>query len=60
MSQAITKEEATLDTILEMSERMQRVDTLLSLLFEGLVAHPLATTMIPPDQLEQLRKILNK
>lgn len=39
-------------------DRLKRVDTLLCVLFAGLVAHPLATTLIPPEQLAQLRAIL--
>jgi len=39
-------------------DRMMRIDTLLCILFSGLVAHPLATTLIPPEQLAQLKAIL--
>jgi hypothetical protein len=39
-------------------ERMMRIDTLLCILFGGLVNHPLATTLVPPAELEQLKRIL--
>ena len=39
-------------------ERLARIDLLLCLLFDGLVNHPLATTMIPPDQLAAIKSIL--
>jgi hypothetical protein len=39
-------------------ERLMRVDTLLCILFGGLVNHPLATTLVPPAELEQLKRIL--
>jgi len=39
-------------------ERLMRVDTLLCILFGGLVNHPLATTLVPPEELEQLKRIL--
>lgn len=41
-------------------DRMMRIDTLLCILFSGLCSHPLATTLIPPAELEQLRAILPK
>ena len=41
-----------------LEERVMRCDTLLCILFGGLVNHPLATTMIPPRELAQLRAIL--
>jgi hypothetical protein len=41
-----------------MEDRMIRIDTLLCILFGGLTAHPLANTLIPPNELEQLRKLL--
>lgn len=40
------------------AERLVRIDTLLCVLFAGLTAHPLATTLIPPAELAQLRAIL--
>jgi hypothetical protein len=43
-----------------LEERMMRIDTLLCILFGGLVAHPLATTLVPPDELDKLRAILPK
>ncbi len=39
-------------------DRMKRIDTLLCILFAGLTSHPLATTLIPPEQLAQLKAIL--
>ena len=41
-------------------ERMARIDTLLCILFQGLVSHPLANTLIPPKELEMLRAMLPK
>lgn len=49
---------SSVEVVTTNEERLERIDTLLCLLFEGLVAHPLATTMIPPEQLEQLRRVL--
>jgi len=39
-------------------DRMMRIDTLLCILFGGLVAHPLASSIIPPEQIAQLKAIL--
>lgn len=39
-------------------DRMTRIDTLLCILFQGLVSHPLANTLIPPKELEELRAML--
>ena len=41
-------------------ERMARIDTLLCILFSGLTSHPLANTLIPPKELEELRAMLPK
>lgn len=41
-------------------ERMARIDTLLCILFQGLISHPLANTLIPPKELEELRRMLPK
>jgi hypothetical protein len=41
-------------------ERMERIDTLLCILFSGLTSHPLANTLIPPAELAQLRAMLPK
>jgi len=41
-------------------DRMLRIDTLLCILFSGLCNHPLATTLIPPAELAQLKAILPK
>lgn len=41
-------------------DRMMRIDTLLCILFAGLCNHPLATTLIPPAELAQLKAILPK
>lgn len=37
---------------------MIRIDTLLCILFGGLTSHPLANTLIPPAELEQLKALL--
>lgn len=39
-------------------ERLARIDVLLCLLFKGLTSHPLASTLIPPAELAELRAIL--
>jgi len=39
---------------------MARIDTLLCILFSGLTSHPLANTLIPPKELEELRAMLPK
>lgn len=41
-----------------LEERMIRIDTLLCILFGGLTSHPLANTLIPPAELEQLKALL--
>jgi hypothetical protein len=46
--------------VVEMTDRqrLERIDTLLCILFAGLTAHPLATSLIPPNELELLRNML--
>jgi hypothetical protein len=39
-------------------QRIMRIDTLMCILFGGLVRHPLANTLLPPDELNELRKLL--
>lgn len=39
-------------------ERLWRIDQLLCLLFEGFMNHPLATSMIPPAELEQIKELV--
>lgn len=39
-------------------ERMERIDTLLCILFGGLTSHPLANTLIPPAELAALKAML--
>jgi hypothetical protein len=41
-------------------ERLERVDILLCLLFKGFINHPLATTMIPPDEVKAIKAILRE
>lgn len=41
-------------------ERIVRIDALLCLLVGGIVTHPLATTMIPPAELDTLRKFIEQ
>lgn len=41
-----------------LEQRMVRIDTLLCILFSGLTSHPMATALIPEDELAQLRAIL--
>lgn len=40
------------------ARRLERIDTLLCILFHGLLNSPLAPTLIPPDQIAELRAIL--
>jgi hypothetical protein len=41
-----------------LEDRMVRIDTLLCILFSGLVNHPMAKAMIPDTELAQLRALL--
>jgi hypothetical protein len=41
-----------------LEDRMVRIDTLLCILFSGLVNHPMAKAMIPDNELAQLRALL--
>jgi hypothetical protein len=51
-------EETVVRQDLTLEQRLLRVDTLLCVLFGGLVRHPLANTMLPPEELNELRKLL--
>lgn len=48
----------TAATAMTMEDRIERIDILLCILFHGLTSHPLANTLIPPDQLAQLKALL--
>lgn len=41
-----------------MEQRVLRIDTLMCVWFGGLLRHPLANTLLPPDELGELRKLL--
>ena len=43
---------------LTMEQRIERIDTLLCILFSGLVANPLAPNLIPFDELQMLKAML--
>lgn len=43
---------------LTQEQRIARIDTLLCILFGGLCRHPLANTLLPPDELRELRVLL--
>lgn len=51
-------EDTVVSQSLTLEQRVMRVDTLLCVLFGGLVRHPLANTMLPPEELNELRKLL--
>jgi hypothetical protein len=51
-------EDTVVNQSLTLEQRIMRVDTLLCVLFGGLVRHPLANTMLPPEELNELRKLL--
>jgi hypothetical protein len=51
-------EETVLKQDLTLEQRVARVDTLLCILFGGLCRHPLANTLLPPDELTELRVLL--
>jgi hypothetical protein len=51
-------EESVLNQDMTLEQRVMRVDTLLCVLFGGLCRHPLANTMLPPEELAELRKLL--
>ena len=55
---AVQESAQRVEVEMTLEDRMLRVDTLLCILFAGLVSHPLATTLIPPAELAQLRAIL--
>jgi hypothetical protein len=44
--------------VMTLEQRVERLDTLMCILFSGLVNHPMAKAMIPENELEQLRAIL--
>jgi hypothetical protein len=44
--------------VMTLEQRMERIDTLLCILFSGLVNHPMAKAMIPENELAQLRALL--
>ena len=43
---------------LTLEQRIERIDTLLCILFAGLVANPLAPNLIPYEELEMLKAML--
>lgn len=51
-------EETVLRQDLTQEQRIARIDTLLCILFGGLCRHPLANTLLPPDELRELRVLL--
>jgi len=51
-------EETVVKQDMTLEQRMIRIDTLMCILFGGLVRHPLANTMLPPEELAELRKLL--
>lgn len=51
-------EESVVKQDLTLEQRITRCDTLLCILFGGLVRHPLANTLLPPEELAELRKLL--
>lgn len=51
-------EETVIAQNLTLEQRMARVDSLLCILFGGLVRHPLANTLLPPEELAELRNML--
>lgn len=55
---SLVTEETVIKQDLTLEQRVMRVDTLLCILFGGLVRHPLANTMLPPEELAELRKLL--
>jgi hypothetical protein len=50
--ESVARQEMTTD------QRLVRIDTLLCILFGGLVNHPLANTLVPPAELAELKRIL--
>ena len=58
MSETLTNGEVVEAAPMSTEERLIRVDTLLCILFAGLTSHPLASTLVPPAELAQLRAIL--
>jgi len=51
-------EEMVLAQDLTLEQRVARIDTLLCVLFGGLARHPLANTLLPPEELAEMRKLL--
>lgn len=50
----------TMSPELSLEDRMVRIDTLLCILFAGLTSHPMAKSLIPEAELEQMRALLPK
>lgn len=59
MTASITEESVARQEI-TVEQRLIRIDTLLCILFGGLTSHPLANTLVPPAELEELKRILPK
>ena len=50
--ESVTQQDMTLE------QRVMRCDTLLCVWFGGLLRHPLANTLLPPEELAELRRLL--
>ena len=51
-------EESVIAQDLTLEQRVMRVDTLMCIMFGGMLRHPLANTLLPPEELTELRKLL--
>lgn len=51
-------EETVLRQDLTLEQRVARIDVLLCVFFGGVLRHPLANTLLPPEELTELRKLL--
>jgi len=54
----VINEDTVLKQDMTLEQRVMRVDTLLCILFGGLCRHPLANTLLPPEELAELRVLL--
>lgn len=57
MTAEVTEETVRAQT-LTLEQRVERIDVLLCVWFGGMLRHPLANTMLPPEELAELRKLL--
>ena len=55
---SVVTEESVIKQDMTIDDRIKRIDSLLCILFGGLVRHPMANTLVPPDELHELQRLL--